>query len=279
MSPPRTPSLQLFSLNVNGLRGRQKRAALFAALQAGPWHVVALQETHHASQAEAAQWCREGAGPTAPWDGPSFWASGTSASRGVALLFKASPLLSSITPAVVDPNGRFVAAQGNLCGCQITLASVDAPVERQERAPFFQHSLMPALPAGTPLALGGDWNCVAGDQDLVGDSQAPASQISTLDCCPCSRHWGCWMLFGTYTPKLASLPTQPPQAHPQPELTCGLSVTAWSQLSAQQQSRTFSQLTIMGSLCHSHQLQHLHACLACGQCHLLLSHILPSRLS
>ena len=168
MSPPRTPSLQLFSLNVNGLRGRQKRAALFAALQAGPWHVVALQETHHASQAEAAQWCREGAGPTAPWDGPSFWASGTSASRGVALLFKASPLLSSITPAAVDPNGRFVAAQGNLCGCQITLASVYAPVERQERAPFFQHSLMPALPAGTPLALGGDWNCVAGDQDLVG---------------------------------------------------------------------------------------------------------------
>ena len=62
----------------------------------------------------------------------------------------------------------FVAAQGNLCGCQITMASVYAPVERQERAPFFQHSLMPALPAGTPLALGGDWNCVAGDQDLVG---------------------------------------------------------------------------------------------------------------
>ena len=27
------------------------------------------------------------------------------------------------------------------------------------------------------------------------------------------------MLFGTYTPKLASLPTQPPRAHPQPELT------------------------------------------------------------
>ena len=27
---------------------------------------------------------------------------------------------------------------------------------------------MPALPTGTPLVLGGDWNCVAGDQDLVG---------------------------------------------------------------------------------------------------------------
>ena len=55
----------------------------------------------------------KGAGPTAPWDGPSFWASGTSASRGVALLFKASPLLSGIYPAAADPNGRFIAAQGN----------------------------------------------------------------------------------------------------------------------------------------------------------------------
>ncbi|DBA69242.1 TPA: hypothetical protein ACH3X2_012986 [Trebouxia sp. C0005] len=36
----------------------------------------------------------EGAGPTAPWDCPSFWAAGRSASRGVALLFKACPLLS-----------------------------------------------------------------------------------------------------------------------------------------------------------------------------------------
>jgi len=76
MSHPGPPSLQLLSLNVNGLRERQKRAALFAVLQAGPWHVIALQETHHATQAEAAHWCREGAGPTAPWDGPSFlfWA-------------------------------------------------------------------------------------------------------------------------------------------------------------------------------------------------------------
>ncbi len=72
MSHPRHPSLQLLSLNVNGLRERQKRAALFAVLQAGPWHVNSLQETHHATQAEAAQWCSEGAGPSAPWDGPHF---------------------------------------------------------------------------------------------------------------------------------------------------------------------------------------------------------------
>ena len=168
MSPPNTPSLQLLSLNVNGLRGKQKRAALFATLQSGPWQVIALQETHHANQTEAAQWCRERAGPTAPWDGPSFWATGTSASRGVALLFKPSPLLSGATSVAVDPNGRFVAVRCDLSGSQITIASVYAPVERQERTPFFHSSLLPALPAGTPLALGGDWNCVASDQDLIG---------------------------------------------------------------------------------------------------------------
>ena len=129
---------KLLSLNVNGLRGKQKRAALFATLQSGPWHVIALQETHHATQTEAAQWCREGAGPTAPWNGPSFWAAGTSASRGVALLFKPCPLLSGATSAAVD------------------------------RAPFFQGSLLPALPAGTPVVLGGDWNCVFNDQDVIG---------------------------------------------------------------------------------------------------------------
>jgi len=168
MSHPRPPSLQLLSLNVNGLRERQKRAALFAVLQAGPWHVIALQETHHATQAEAAQWCREGAGPTAPWDGPSFWAAGTSASRGVALLFKACPLLSGVSAYAADPCGRYVAAQGSLSGGHVTMASVYAPVERQERVPFFQQSLLPAMPAGTPLLLGADWNCVAEDLDLVG---------------------------------------------------------------------------------------------------------------
>ena len=78
------------------------------------------------------------------------------------------------------------------------------------------------------------------------------SQTSTLACCPCNMHWGCWMLFGTYTPRQVNLPTQPPQAHPEPELICALSVTAWSQLLAQRQ---------------------------CGQCHLSSSRILPSRLS
>ncbi len=131
-----------------GLREKQERAALLAVLQAGPWHDIALQETHHAAsaaQAEAAHWCREGPGLTAPWDGPSFWAAGMSAIRGVALLFK---LLSEVSAYAADPCGKFVATQGSLNGGHDAMASVYAPVERQGRAPFFQQSFLPVMPAG-----------------------------------------------------------------------------------------------------------------------------------
>ncbi len=73
----------------------------------------------------------EGAGPTAP----SFWAAGTSASRGVALLFKACLLLSYAT----EPYGRIIAAQGNLSGNLVIMASLLQSRE-QECAPFFQQS-------------------------------------------------------------------------------------------------------------------------------------------
>jgi len=86
----------------------------------------------------------------------------------VALLFKACPLLSDVSAYAADPCGRFIAAQGTLSGSHVTMASVYAPVERQERAPFLQQSLLPAMSIGTPLLLGGDWNCVAQDLDLVG---------------------------------------------------------------------------------------------------------------
>jgi len=184
MSHPRLPSVQLLPLNVNGLQEGQKRAALFAVLKAGPWHVIAPQETHHATQAEAAQWCREGAGPTAPWDGPSFWAADTSASRGVALLFKSCPLLSGVSACTAGPCGRYVPAQGNLSGSHSTTASVYAPVERQQRAPFLQQSLLPAMPIGTPFLLRSDWNCVAEDLDLVG---GPARTASSQACYPSSK--------------------------------------------------------------------------------------------
>ena len=207
LSPTRTPSLQLLSLNVSGLRGKQKRAALFATLQSGPWHVIALQETHHATQTEAAQWCGERAGPTGPWNGPSFWAAGTSVIRDVALLLKPCPLLTGATSATVDPHGRFAAVQCDLSGSPITVASVYAPVERQERVPFFQGSLLPALPAGKPPCLGGGgWNCVA--NDIIGGQPGTRQFGFHQGLLPLQQALG---LQDAFRHLQGGSPTQPPQ--------------------------------------------------------------------
>ena len=39
-------------------------------MQAGPWGIVALQETHHAGQAEGTTWCSDGTGPNRPLGRP-----------------------------------------------------------------------------------------------------------------------------------------------------------------------------------------------------------------
>ena len=279
MSPPTTPSLQLLSLNVNGLRGKQKRAALFATLQSGPWQVVALQETHHANRQRLRNGVGRGRAQPPPGMAPPFGLPARQQVEVWPLLFKPNPLLSGPILAAIDPNGRFVAIKCDLSGNQITIASVYAPAERQERTPFFQGSLLPALPAGTPLALGGDWNCVANDQDSLGVSQAPVRLAFSMACCLCSKLWGCRMHSGTCIPQQGSSLTQPPQARHQPESTDGLSLTACFRMSTQLQFQTSSPLTIMGSLYQSLLLLHPHVAQAFGQCHPASSHTLPSRSS
>ena len=57
-------------------------------LLAGGWDIVVLQETHHENSEQGERWAREGAGPGKPWEGQTFWAHGTTASRGVAILIR-----------------------------------------------------------------------------------------------------------------------------------------------------------------------------------------------
>ena len=112
MSAQGLPTLRFLSVNVNGLCGQDKRRVLFHTLQASHWDVVALQETHHADDAEALRWQQEGAGPTKPWLGPAFWAHGSRGQRVVALLFREG---ASIDPqpelVYTDPGGRFLCAR------------------------------------------------------------------------------------------------------------------------------------------------------------------------
>ena len=155
------PALKLLSLNCNGLRDANKRRTLFTMLAAGRWDVVALQETHHVSDAEGESWAAAGAGPLHPWPGVSFWSHGTSASRGVALLFKHACLASEAALRSRDESGRCIVVDFMMNEVSCSAASVYAPVERQDRCTFFTSIVQPALPHDRQLLMGGDFNCVA----------------------------------------------------------------------------------------------------------------------
>ena len=69
-------------------------------------------------------------------------------------------------------------------------------VERQERAPFFQHCLLPAMPVGIPLLLGGDWNCMAEDLDLVGGQPGTYENLLFTQVCSVPEAMHCSAGFG-----------------------------------------------------------------------------------
>ena len=86
--------------------------------------------------------------------------NGTSASRGVALLFKHSCLASDVALRSRDESGRCIMVDYIMNESACSVASVYTPVERQDRCAFFT-GVVPALPTDRMLLVGGDFNCVA----------------------------------------------------------------------------------------------------------------------
>lgn len=173
------PTLTLCTLNVNGLKAsRDKRRAFFrsALSQADGVGVICLQETHHASAAEADAWVQEGSGPGQPWQGWSCWHAGAAGSRGVAVLVHHLVPLDG-PPEVVhrDGEGRILVVHLSVHAQLFCVVCVYAPSLVRQRVPFFCGPLRAALSAGVGdaaaydaqlnpdrrLLVGGDFNCVA----------------------------------------------------------------------------------------------------------------------
>ncbi len=164
----RAPSLTVACLNPNGLNGVGKRRAVFRDLQhqVGGVGVLCLQETHCASLQAAAEWVEQGAGPGLPFRGPSAWAAGTSASRGVAVLVGEHVRAEAFECVHRCPEGRVVGAHFRLGGRVYLVYSVYAPCEGAQRAAFFSGPLRAALRGGlqrypgAELVVAGDFNCI-----------------------------------------------------------------------------------------------------------------------
>ncbi len=111
------------------------------------------------------------------------------------------------------------------------MASVYAPVERQERSPFFQQSLLPAMPIGTPLLLGGDWNCVAEDLDLVGNQPGTRQHGFQSGLLVFQQALSFQDAFRCLHPQVRDFTHTATNIASQPELTHGLLATACFQMS------------------------------------------------
>jgi exonuclease III len=167
MSSPTRPSLSLLTLNVNGLGSAGKRRTLFHMLLDGPWDVIVLQETHHADSEQGIRWAGEGAGQGRPWAGDSYWAHGTSASRGVAILTRARAVLTDAIVQADASSGRILRLDFTWEALPLSVVCVYAPSSSEERVSFYALHLLPALPVDRHILLGGDFNCVAGDLDVT----------------------------------------------------------------------------------------------------------------
>ena len=173
MSRQRQPSLRLLSLNVNGLRSADKRRTLFNLLHRDRWDVVLLQETHHSDGTEGQAWTQEGPHGLRPnWSGPSFWCHGSTTSRGVAILLRPTADIADIALRHQAEDGRALSIDFSFAGGAFTAVSVYAPCVPAQRAAYFTQTLLPSLPADRQLLVGGDFNCVAGQLDVLGPDNA-----------------------------------------------------------------------------------------------------------
>jgi len=109
---------KILSVNCQGLRSNEKRLDVFDFLKGKNCHVYCLQETHFTSDIE--KFIRT------QWGAECLFSSGTSNSRGVAIMFSKN-IEFSINDHVKSPDGNFLIADVTLQNNRITLINTYGP--------------------------------------------------------------------------------------------------------------------------------------------------------
>ena len=163
---PDGQAIRLLTLNVNGMGGPSKTAAIlqFVVRVCGKPDIVCLQELklHDASMLGAR--LASGRGSGLPYKCGHYASMGSSHARGVAVLLS-HRLLAMASPEVAhvsDSQGRLVRVDLTLLGRRLSVLSVYAPNSGQGQ--FFNDSLQPLLPADRLCLVGGDFNCIVDQQ-------------------------------------------------------------------------------------------------------------------
>ena len=145
----------LLSLNVRGLRDKNKRKTLFYYLRQKKFDIIYLQETHCSNDNDVLSWSKE-------WNGPAFWSTGSNNSKGVGILFNSKHNFD-VRFKEIDDSGRLIELHVvDDDGDEWTLINVYAPTKGTERKVFFEgfrNKLRKNVQATNNLLLAGDWNC------------------------------------------------------------------------------------------------------------------------
>ena len=165
--------LSIYSYNVRGLGDTTKRNCIFNYLKQNHNGVSFLQETHSKPDCEN-KWKKE-------WKGQSYFAHGSSSSKGVAILFS-KKLKPVIKETVKDPNGRYIILdvilnEQNFVLFNNYVPTKDKPADQLKHLENIQ-TLMSQY-ENKNVILGGDLNtCLNPDIDKSGGKQEKISEFA-----------------------------------------------------------------------------------------------------
>lgn len=150
--------ISIATYNVRGLRGVQKRRKVFNYLHDHDFSLVVLQETHASPDIEKF-WSAE-------WGRKIFFANGTTASRGVAVLLNRK-LDAQIGEVIRDIEGRYLIMQVAVDDIQFVIVSIYAP--NVDDPQFFANVFSMAETVAGRKIFAGDFNTVLDlDKDIKG---------------------------------------------------------------------------------------------------------------
>jgi exodeoxyribonuclease III len=149
-------SAQFISVNVNGLRDKEKRLSIFHWLREQNADIYLLQETHCESDEDIESWTKD-------WEGEAFWSNHTSMSCGVAILIRPK-LKLNLGNHDKDREGRYISIEAEFDDKTYKIVNIYAPNNGQERGVFITNLKRKLLLYNTQheisnVIIGGDFNC------------------------------------------------------------------------------------------------------------------------
>ena len=116
------------SLNVRGLRNKEKRSQIFRWFRHQKGHIFFVQETYWTADIENIV--------KSEWRGPCYFSHGTNHSKGVAILFD-EHLDIDVTSIEQSDDGRKLLLKVKMGTFLLTMVNVYAPTKKKQRERFF----------------------------------------------------------------------------------------------------------------------------------------------